>query len=791
MNKIYLFILMFFFFSGINVYSQDYKKIFRDAESQTKLMLQEVQKSKSAAADLSSKKKPDLCSPRTLDTKGNLVLVAAKDWTSGFFPGTLWFLYEYTGKKEWKNAASAFTSKIENEKWNAGTHDIGFKIYCSFGNGYRLTKDTAYRSVIIQAAKTLSKRFYPKVGCIRSWDHNRDKWAFPVIIDNMMNLELLFAATRLTGDSSFYHIAVSHALTTMKNHFRPDYSSYHVVDYDSISGKVIKKTTHQGYSNESAWARGQAWGLYGYTYCYRETKDPRFLKQAENIAEFILNNPTLPKDMIPYWDFNAPNIPAEPRDVSAAAVMASAFYELSTFSSKRDYRKIADKIIENLTAHFRSPLGESKGFVLLHSTGAKPFNTEVDVPLNYADYYYMEALLRSKKLNENKPLFDEQCNYQPLKVFALNPKTLAASKLKIKNGDAQAVAAYHNLLKSADKFLNKEPYSVMHKIQLPPSGNKHDYMSLAPYFWPNPDTPNGLPFIRKDGERNPAIKSISDDTELGDLERASEILALAYYFSGDEKYADRAALLIRTWFLLPDTKMNPNVNFGQAVPGKYDGRGAGVLETRGITRVIDAIGLLQGSPAWTSKDQKDIQLWISEFLDWMQNSKIGKAELNAANNHGIWYDAQRLGYALFLGNKTLADEICKNALNRLDVQMDSNGSFPKELARTNSLGYSFFVMQAFFQTATLAEHTNVDLWHAITPSGKSLQKGLDFLMPYLLKEKEWTGQQIKPYNFSEAVPFIKQASKKLNHPGYLKKIPLDISNYSEAGWQQLVSGFEE
>lgn len=791
MNKIHLFILIFFFFSGINVYSQDDKKIFRDAESQTKLMLQEVQKSKSAAADLSSKKKPDLCSPRTLDAKGNLVLVAAKDWTSGFFPGTLWFLYEYTGKKEWKNAASDFTSKIENEKWNAGTHDIGFKIYCSFGNGYRLTKDTAYRSVIIQAAKTLSRRFYPNVGCIRSWDHNRDKWAFPVIIDNMMNLELLFAATRLTGDSSFYHIAVSHALTTMRNHFRTDYSSYHVVDYDSISGKVIKKTTHQGYSNESAWARGQAWGLYGYTYCYRETKDPRFLKQAENIAEFILNNPALPRDMIPYWDFNAPGIPDEPRDVSAAAVMASAFYELSTFSSKRDYRKIADKIIENLTAHYRSPLGESKGFVLLHSTGAKPFNTEVDVPLNYADYYYLEALLRSKKLKENKPLLEKQINGQSLNIFLLNKKILAASKMKIKNGDPQAVAAYQRLLNSADKLMNKGPYTVMDKTRVPPSGSKHDYLSLAPYFWPNPNTPTGLPFIRKDGERNPSIKAISDDTELGNLEQASEVLALAYYFSGEEKYAERASFLIRTWFLLPETKMNPNVNFGQAVPGKYDGRGEGVLETRGITRIIDAIGLLKGSQGWTETDQKGMQSWISEFLEWMQNSKIGKDELNATNNHGIWYDAQRLSYALFLGKNDLANEICRNALRRLDEQMDSKGSFPKELARTNSLGYSVFVMQAFFQTATLSENTDIDLWNVTTPSGKSLQKGVDFLMPYLLKEKEWTGQQIKSYNFSDAVSFIKQASKKMNKPEYLKGLQENVSKNSETGWQKLISGLDD
>ena len=222
----------------------------------------------------------------------------------------------------------------------------------------------------------------------------------------MMNLELLFSATHLTGDSSFYKIAVSHANTTMKNHFRNNYSSFHVVDYDTITGNVVKKTTHQGFSNESAWARGQAWGLYGFTMCYRETKNKAFLTQAEKIADFICKNPTLPKDMVPYWDFNAPGIPNEPRDASAAAVMASAFYELSLYSTQGMYfRSIADNITNSLTTNYRSAIGENKGFILIHSTGSKPMNGEVDVPLNYADYYYLEALLRSEKPKAKKPIF--------------------------------------------------------------------------------------------------------------------------------------------------------------------------------------------------------------------------------------------------------------------------------------------------------------------------------------------------------------------------------------------------
>ena len=380
--------------------TQDVKlsTVFSDAEKQAKLMLHEIPKAK--------KDKPELVSPRTLDSTGNLKLVNSRDWTSGFFPGILWFLYEYTGNKEWKQQAESFTNNIEREKTNGGTHDMGFKVYCSFGTGYRLTKNQHYKEVIIESAKTLSTRFNDKAGVIRSWDHHKEQWAYPVIIDNMMNLELLFAASKLTGDSSFYKIAVTHANTTMKNHYRPDYSSYHVVDYDTATGQVKVKQTAQGYANESAWARGQSWGLYGYTMCYRFTKDKKYLQQAEHIASFILNHPNLPKDIVPYWDYNAPNIPNEPRDASAASIMTSALYELSVYSvNGKKYRETADKILQNLTNYYRSPAGECKGFILLHSTGSKPANSEVDVPLTYGDYYYLEALLRSKKLKEKKSLF--------------------------------------------------------------------------------------------------------------------------------------------------------------------------------------------------------------------------------------------------------------------------------------------------------------------------------------------------------------------------------------------------
>jgi hypothetical protein len=340
-------------------------------------------------------------SPRT--TKGDsLVLVASKDWTSGFFSGNLWYMYELTKDKKWLEKAKEFSAPIEQEKTNGVTHDMGFKIYCSFGNGYRLTKDSKYREIMIQSARTLITRFNPTVGSLRSWDHHAEVWDFPVIIDNMMNLELLFWAFKETKDSTFYKVAISHANTTMKNHFRSDFSSYHVIGYDPKTGAVTKRNTHQGFSDESSWARGQAWGLYSYTMCYRETGEKKYLQQAENIGNFILNNPNLPKDLVPYWDYNAPKIPNEPRDVSAATITASALYELSTLVPEKAvfYKETADKIMKSLNKTYKAEPLTNKGFLLIHSTGNLPAKSEIDVPIVYADYYYLEALLRKRKLNK-------------------------------------------------------------------------------------------------------------------------------------------------------------------------------------------------------------------------------------------------------------------------------------------------------------------------------------------------------------------------------------------------------
>ncbi|MDP5104593.1 MAG: glycoside hydrolase family 88 protein [Polaribacter sp.] len=346
--------------------------------------------------------KPDsLAFPRSFSVlKNEINKVPSKDWTSGFYAGNLWQLYELTHNNQYKELAQNWTSFIEKEKFNYNEHDMGFKVFCSFGQGLKHNKtNQEYKDIIIKSSQTLSTRFNDTVGSIRSWDFNKENWNFPVIIDNMMNLEMLFEATKISKDSSFHKIAVKHANTTLKNHFREDNSCFHVLDYNPETGTVRLKVTHQGYNDSSSWARGQGWAIYGFTMAYRYTHDKRYLDRAEATANFYLNHKNLPADGIPYWDFNDPSIPKAPRDVSAATVVSSAFVELYQFTKNQKYLEYSKKIIETLesSAYILEPTINAP-FILKHSTGNWPKKDEIDEPIVYGDYYYLETLLRLKAL---------------------------------------------------------------------------------------------------------------------------------------------------------------------------------------------------------------------------------------------------------------------------------------------------------------------------------------------------------------------------------------------------------
>jgi unsaturated chondroitin disaccharide hydrolase len=345
-----------------------------------------------------------ILNPRTIKCD-KIQYVPIDDWTSGFFPGTMWYMYELTGDEKWKDLGVKYTEDLDSVKYLTWHHDVGFMINCSYGNAYRLTQNENYKEVLVEAAKSLATRYRPTPGVIQSWDEDRGwqgtrGWMCPVIIDNMMNLELFFEATRITGDSAFYHMAVSHADVTLKNHFRKDFSTYHVIDYDKIKGGVRHKHTAQGYAHESTWARGQAWAIYGFAVCYRETKDLRYLTLIDNIYKYLFTHKHMPEDLVPYWDFDAPHIPNEPRDASAATIIASALYEISTFG-RPEYKNTADKIITSLSSpSYRAILGTNANFLLRHSVGSIPHGHEIDVPLNYADYYFLEALLRKQAIEK-------------------------------------------------------------------------------------------------------------------------------------------------------------------------------------------------------------------------------------------------------------------------------------------------------------------------------------------------------------------------------------------------------
>lgn len=348
--------------------------------------------------------------PRSIDAgKEKWYRTTVYDWASGFWPGILWYSYEASHSKQMLHHAEFYTSTLEEllDPAHNGDHDLGFQFYCSFGNAYRLTKNEHYKKAALQGAEKLIRFFNPKVGTIHSWPWMQKEkgWPHNTIMDNMMNLELLYWAARNGGGKKYYDIATSHAQVTMKNHFRPDGSGYHVVVYDTLNGKFLKGVTNQGYSDESMWARGQAWAIYGYTMVYRETQDKTFLRFAEKVTEIYLKR--LPDDYIPYWDFDDPAIPNAPKDASAAAIVASALLELSKLEDNKEssarYRKAAEKMLLELSGKNYQSRSINPAF-LLHSTGNYPGGYEIDASINYADYYYIEALIRYKRLKEKLPV---------------------------------------------------------------------------------------------------------------------------------------------------------------------------------------------------------------------------------------------------------------------------------------------------------------------------------------------------------------------------------------------------
>lgn len=323
---------------------------------------------------------------------GKRRLCGVHDWTSGFFPGTLWYTYELNNDEALKALAIDYTNLLNPVRYYKGTHDLGFMINCSYGNALRLSANDSIKAVMVETADNLCSRFNDSIGAIRSWDFGT--WNFPVIIDNMMNLDLLFTASKLTGDSKYKEVAVKHADTTMKYHFRPDYTCWHVVSYNN-DGTVERRQTHQGKNDDSSWARGQAWAVYGYVACYRETGDKKYLDFAQKIADMIMER-VKTNDLIPLWDYDAPQGENTPRDASAASVTASALIEMSTMvPDGKKYLDYAETILKNLSSDaYLAKVGTNQGFILMHSTGSLPNGSEIDTPLNYADYYYMEALKR-------------------------------------------------------------------------------------------------------------------------------------------------------------------------------------------------------------------------------------------------------------------------------------------------------------------------------------------------------------------------------------------------------------
>ncbi len=674
--------------------------------------------------------------PRNTLPDGTWKTARIRDWTSGFFPGCLWYAYEVSKNPFFENSAVRWTQGLESLQFYGGSHDIGFMVFCSYGNGYRLTKKELYKDVILQTARTLMTRFNPKVGCIKSWDNR--KWPYPVIIDNMMNLELLFWASQHGGTQSMYDAAVSHAEKTMKNHFRPDNSTYHVIGYDTTTGKALTRETHQGCSDSSCWARGQAWALYGFTMTYRFTKDERFLRTAQRAADYFIAH--LPNDYVPFWDFQAPRIPNEPRDASAAAIAASGLLELSIFTSnaelKAKYRKTANDILHTLGSSAYLAEGTASHGLLNHAVGNKPSNSEIDVSLIYGDYYFLEALSRT-----------EQMKRVTVDVAALERT---------------------RILTAAEKFIKEEPSTITAYPSARSAGGIHDYFSEGDYWWPDPKNPHG-PYIQRDGMTNPD-NFVKHREVMFRFARTVACLTAAYQLTGEEQYALQAIRHLKAWYVNPATKMNPHLLYAQAIKGKVTGRGTGIIDTIHLLEVARAVELLCNSLSMDEATKAEIKNWFKEYLAWLTTHQYGRDEHDARNNHSTWWVTQVAAFAHLVGDTVRMDSCryrFKNVL--LPDQMAADGSFPLELKRTKPYNYSLFNLEGCAIICQILSTPEENLWKFTLPDGRNMQKGMEFLYPYIADKTKWPyAKDVMHYDgFPSRRPMLLFAGLAYNEQKYI------------------------
>jgi hypothetical protein len=428
--------------------------------------------------------------------------------------------------------------------------------------------------------------------------------------------------------------------------------------------------------------------------------------------------------------------------------MASGLLELSLYVPAEEgarYRRAAERMLTTLASPAYLARGTNSHAVLLHGVGHHPAGTEVDVGLAYADYYFVEGLLRYLELRglRERTLLPRSAPTPEPRVFSVRGELLRRTRERVQAGDPRLQPAIAQVRRDADAALKSGPYSVTHKQTVPPSGDKHDYMSFGPYWWPDPSKPNGLPYIRRDGEMNPQTRRDSDSPRLTALTEAVEVLGLAYYLTGEERYAESAARLLRTWFLDPGTRMNPHLRYGQAIPGVLEGRGIGIIDTRHMSALVDVIGMIEQSRAWTPEDQRGMRAWMAAYLEWLRISEHGRDEQDEANNHGTWYDVQVVAMALFVGDTALARQVLEESKQlRIDSQIAPDGQQPREMARTRSLHYTLENLEGFARLAEMGRHVGVDLWAYQGPGGRGLRTALDFVAPYADPQKPWPGQQI-------------------------------------------------